>query len=239
MRLNTTEGNYDHLRDALKGEAVYIVGSGPSLIGYDYSRLQGKTCIAINHSFRELLEVGIEPAYHVFLDQRFLNESGLDIDNLPFDSITSSNSAMSPRLKIKGGLSVIRALNHFSLEPKLGFYSPKSSILFAISSCLYMGVSEINLLGADCTMATKAQAIQIATENGNHDKVQQILKSNRAHYIHSTSGKYNHTKDSLEHNRIFEVMQSLYYEFEGKTEVPIFNCSKLSKIQTFQRKPLP
>ena len=48
MRLNTTVGNYEHLENALKDHSVYIVGSGPSLIGYDYGRLKGKTVLAIN-----------------------------------------------------------------------------------------------------------------------------------------------------------------------------------------------
>ena len=239
MRLNTTVGNYEHLENALKDQSVYIAGSGPSLIGYDYGRLKGKTVLAINHAFRELVAHGVEPAYHVFLDQRFLNESKLDVDNLPFNSISSANSTMSPRVKEKGGLSVINASNSFSLDSRLGFFSPRNSIAFAISCALYMGAKEIFLLGADCTVANKTQAVYIARQNDNEAKAQEILSSGRAYYLHCTSGKYNHTKDDFEHTRIFEVMVALFWEFQGKTDVPIYNCSRLSKIQNFPKVNLP
>jgi len=235
-RINTTVGNYEHLKDILKNETVYIIGSGPSLLGYDYKRLAGKKVISVNHALFELLESGIIPNYHIFLDYRFLQECKLTPDNLPVFSITSSHSTIAPRID---KLAVIKPENKFSLDPVEGFFSPRNSIAFAISVSIYMGVKEINLLGADCAIANREQAYSIARKNGNMDLAVFIQNSSRKYWVHSTSHKYNHTKDEVKHSSIFEVMQVLFDEFKGKTETKIYNCSQLSKIQTFERKSLP
>jgi hypothetical protein len=242
-RVNLTTGEYEHLQNCLWGESVYLVGSGPSLIGYDYSRLKGKTTIGVNHGLFELVNAGCEPKFHVFLDQRFLQEAGIQdhqghigFDKLPAYCVTSANSMISPRV---GKLAVISAQNRkFETDPRRGFYSPRNSMAFAISVASYMGASEIYLLGLDCRFISNAQAAIIARSNGNEKKAKEIESRGIGIYGHSTTGERNHTKDSIEHANTFEYMQALFYNFVD-CPAKIYNCSEISKVEAFERRPLP
>lgn len=39
------------IEPVFKGETIYLIGGGPSLKGFDFERLRGKVCIAINKAF--------------------------------------------------------------------------------------------------------------------------------------------------------------------------------------------
>lgn len=242
-RVNLTSGEYQHLKDCLKDKSVYIVGSGPSLIGYDYSRLKDKITIGVNHGLFELVNAGCTPKFHVFLDQRFLQEAGIqendghiDFDKLPVYCITSANSMISPRI---GKLAVINAQNRkFNLDPVQGFYSPRNSMSFAISCAAYMGAKEIYLLGCDCRFVTNAEASAIARKNGNEEKAKEIESRGIGTYGHSTTGVRQHSKDEIQHANTFEYMQALFYNF-AECPAKIYNCSDISKVEAFERRPLP
>lgn len=239
-RIDTTVGNYEHLKDCLKGEKVYIVGSGPSLIGYDFSRFKDLNVISVNHALFDLIEAGVTPKYHVFLDQRFLQEAGISLESLPVFSITSSNSSISPRIDKLAVIPADNIRHTYSPNPKQGFYTPKNGICFSISVAIYMGAPEIYLCGADCKFINKDMAQLIAIRNENIPKAFEIKKSEREWYGHYSSGARNHTKDhvSEKHNEIFEVFAELYDQFKD-LPMKIYNCSFISAIQTFERKPLP
>lgn len=240
-RMNLTEGNFEHLKNHLKGETIYLVGSGPSLIGYDFSRLKDKKIVAVNHAIFDLIDAGCNPLYHVFLDQRFLQESEMMDSDGNFDgnllrfSITSSNSLLSPR----ANLAVFKAgCKGFSMEPSVGMWSPRNSMAFGISVLAYMGVSEIYLLGCDCRFLRREEAVAMAVKNGNTKRAVEIAKSDRYWWGHYSSDKRRHNKDRPEDMNTFEYMQALFYEFKN-CSAKIYNCSDISKIQCFERKPLP
>ena len=53
------------LSDAHKGEDIFVVGTGPSLMGFDFSSLNDFTTIALNDAVKA---PGFEPSYHLFSD---------------------------------------------------------------------------------------------------------------------------------------------------------------------------
>ena len=57
------------IRNYFKNSEVHIVGSGPSLIGFDYSKLSGKRVITINHAYKL-----VKSEFTVFVDKDFKNE---------------------------------------------------------------------------------------------------------------------------------------------------------------------
>jgi hypothetical protein len=227
-------GNYEHLRDNLKGETVFIVGSGISLIGYDFNPLKGQNVIALNHAYQD-----VEFKHHVFLDTRFLQEAGFHdetgfrLDKMPWSKITSSHSTLAPR----ENLAVIKPVNHFSYDPKIGFYTNKNSACFALSCAIFMGAKDIFLLGIDCRFAEKEEAVFIARQNGNEKKANEIMNSSLMIYGHSSTGRYNHSKDKKEHEGIFKGFANLFDVFDGKAN--IYNCSQWSRIKTFPFADMP
>ncbi len=52
---------------------IFVVGGGPSLSGFDFSRLYGKPTIAINHSAFDLLDAD----YFITMDYLWLKKSGV------------------------------------------------------------------------------------------------------------------------------------------------------------------
>lgn len=55
-------------RDAWRGEAVFIVGGGPSILGCDLTLLRGRRVFAINTSWRAVLDAGVVPELVMFGD---------------------------------------------------------------------------------------------------------------------------------------------------------------------------
>lgn len=231
MRTQVTlsQGNYEHLEGSLQGEDVYIVGSGVSLIGFDYSILKGKKIVPLNHACFKVPEI----AFHVFLDTRFFNEAnlvdkdGVKWDSMPWQKVTSSHSTLGTR----DGLAVIKPSNYFNFDPKAGLYTSKNSACFGISTAIFARARRIYLLGIDCRFADKEEAMHIAKQNGDEAESERIRLSDRTLYGHSTSGTVAHSLDSKEHENIFRKFSELFDAFDGKAE--IYNCSKWSRIKTF------
>lgn len=42
------------LKKKIEGDTVFIIAGGPSLDGFDFSKLQGKTCIALNSAYKNI-----------------------------------------------------------------------------------------------------------------------------------------------------------------------------------------
>jgi len=181
-RVNLTTGEYEHLQNCLWGESVYLVGSGPSLIGYDYSRLKGKTTIGVNHGLFELVNAGCEPKFHVFLDQRFLQEAGIQdhqghigFDKLPAYCVTSANSMISPRV---GKLAVISAQNREAYKenkpPTLAALKESGGIEYSADGviCLWRDKGESERLTKDFDRLTvRVEAHVLKNRNGELAKV--------------------------------------------------------------------
>ena len=56
-------------RDSWKGQSCFVVAGGPSLVNFDYSRLQGKFTIGINKSF-----LAFSPSINYCMDSTFYGE---------------------------------------------------------------------------------------------------------------------------------------------------------------------
>ena len=218
-----TYGNYEHLKNCFEGQDVYIVGSGISLIGFNFEKLRNLNTIAINHAYKDVPEFN----FHLFVDSRFVDEAGIDLDNSPWNKITCSHSLFHTRPY----LSVIRPSNEFHRNPIDGFYTAMNSGCFAISTAIYMGAKRIFLLGIDCRFADKDEAVYIARHNGNLLLAENIEKNGSILYGHYSSGKYRHTQDEKRHEEVFLGYSKLYDKFIGEAE--IYNCSLWSKISCF------
>jgi hypothetical protein len=130
------------IRNYFKGDDVFIVGGGPSLFGFDFSRLDGRRVIAINHSYRYC-----KPEILVFLDGKFKREAaemGHDLYEMPFKIVAGPSSGM----KNQGNCTVVQIAQKPSMNPGV-MYGRAQSGLIAINVAIIGGARNIYLLGFD------------------------------------------------------------------------------------------
>jgi len=119
-------------------KACFIVGTGPSLEGFDFSLLKGKTTIAINHAVRFF-----EPSYVFWADHHLPDEltSAILASSATRFSIDKKNEIPDTTvLTSNGGPS-----NSFND----GLFYVQNSGLAAVNLAILLGYDPIYLLGLD------------------------------------------------------------------------------------------
>lgn len=130
------------MKDFFKGCDVFIIGGGPSLFGFDFSRLDGRRVIAINHSFRYC-----KPEILIFLDGKFKKEAadlGYDLYAMPFRIVAGPSSGM----KNQGNCSIVQMAQGPSNNPAC-LHGRAQSGLVAINFAIIGNARNIYLLGFD------------------------------------------------------------------------------------------
>lgn len=148
------------LRGSAAGRTVFVVGSGPSLKQTDLSALAGHVVIAVNSSYKLLLERGIHPDY-LLIEDRFsaksISESG-DLNMLTKTKllIALSNSDLNfPKETIFYQTNHPTDQEYF--EQNLQFSKSFSSIVFLGGAIIFQALQftyllkakEVILLGVD------------------------------------------------------------------------------------------
>jgi len=205
----------EFIREKFKNTEVHIVASGPSLLGFDYSKLKGKNIIAVNHAYKM-----VDSLYCVFVDKSFPAREDVNV---------IKNSVCLSRY-IPEYPSIINFIfnNIFNLDPEKGVYHRRSSGVAALTTALQGGASSVFLWGFDCKFYTEQEAREtIARNGGNGD-----LPVKRSIYGHSTSGMYNHTRDQAADSTVFRQTVEFFKVFPRNS---IYNMSTLSVIPYFEK----
>jgi hypothetical protein len=139
-------GPYRQVKDAWKNEPCIIVGSGPSLKGFDWSRLNNIHSIGINH----VIEDYDKFEWFFFLDDRFLKRTTYDIKKFKgriFAQNTCRNIPGADMIKFK----TIKARNvDLTLDITKGLFCGMLSGTAALHLALISGANPIYLIGLDC-----------------------------------------------------------------------------------------
>lgn len=157
-----------------KGEQCFIIGNGPSIKRIDLSALKDKIVFTVNQSPRIKDFDKIETNYHVWVDESFFSldsDSPEDMELLqvmknvktseksPVVFYKTSAYQMIQKYKLDRELDI-----HYIMDGSINFDSPDvdfpidrplpafpTCIHYAILIAVYMGFTEIVLLGCDCT----------------------------------------------------------------------------------------
>lgn len=133
------------LVDLFKDEDVFLVGGGPSLKGFNLSRLKNKRTVAINHSYMYVPDADVL----VFLDAAFkgqFQKRGHKFEDYDFKILCGPSSTMQPTARV---LVCQYDNKAFSRNPgKL--FGRISSTLFALNAMFFTGYRNLYLLGVDC-----------------------------------------------------------------------------------------
>ena len=200
MRINHIGYEYkkfkyiEGLKDIHKGKRCFIIATGPSLKVEDVNRLDGEITIAVNSFYKIYEKTSFRPTYYAVLDP-----DGQDalINNYTGDlsSLAKNNVFMNSIKKVnRGGVSYlpVNYQNHwfnifnpkFDYEKNLkftnnllwGIYDKYTITNCAIDIAIYMGCTEIYLLGVDCNYSGPVQ--YFAKPNAgefSHNEMQALL----------------------------------------------------------------
>lgn len=142
VREKASPARAEWIRNYFNGHDVFIVGGGPSLHGFDFSRLDGRRVIAINHSYRyckaEIL---------VFLDAKFKREA-TEIGHDPYQMPLKIIAGPSAGMKSQGNCTVVQISQKPTTTPACMYGSAQSGLV-AINAALIGKAKNIYLLGFD------------------------------------------------------------------------------------------
>ena len=209
----------DFIRDRFKDEEVHVIGSGPSLYGFDYSKLAGCRIITVNHAYKL-----IRPEFNVFLDSNFYNREDPQVwDNVM--CMTRERHILVDRPQTSRDHVLFKRATFYSDNPDTGVYSPSLSGSCALTAALHSGARLVRIYGFDCTVFDAAMMREVA-ENAGVDPPPERP------YVHSTSGKFNHMRDDVKDRKIFEDKIKLFSKYPTDRVV---NMSPWSAIPYFRK----
>ena len=140
---------WNNINGMMKGQKVYILGSGTSLKNFDLSKLDGSFVIAVNHSIEYYPQA---PAF-LFGDKIFLHKSNFDIKNYQGLIFTSEKCQRSNPIEEMVGQDNLYIYEDRRDEPvenaKVGLFHPTSSGIMALNLAIQMKAKKIYLLGFD------------------------------------------------------------------------------------------
>ncbi len=154
------------LKDRHKGERCFVIGNGPSLTAGDLELLKGEVTFAANRIFKIFDETDWRPTYYICidylmygLDYKEVNQIDADIKFVPieralaageiFDEVTYYNRVVNC-VSIENG-EIVRSRDFkFSDDVEEIVYGGQTVLYDALQFAVYMGFSEIYLVGVDC-----------------------------------------------------------------------------------------
>ncbi len=147
------------LKGAFEGQRCFVVGNGPSLTESDVRRLAGSYTFAMNRIFPMIARTGFAPSFYMAVDEDFIRSERENIRRLDC-KFKFLNSSSCPRIIpehvypvfINSDVPVDKAgyvKREISTRVDEGFSLSYSVSCYCIELAIYMGFTEICLLGID------------------------------------------------------------------------------------------
>lgn len=204
-----TDDSY-HVDGKWEGEEVFIIGSGSSMKGFDFSRLEGKKTIVVNHMVTEFPEASAL----LFFDREFVQEREKEIGEfkgLVFSSMRSGYKGTTERdffyptdTKI-----VPSKFNH-------GLHGKRSS-LAALNLALVMGSRRVYLMGYDL--------IPYIENNYAFSPLKNILRANQSKYT-----KQSYCEMRIKEFEVFKKYKNKIYNCNQDSGIKMFKFADIEKV---------
>ena len=221
-----------------RGERCFIIGNGPSINEQDLTKLSGEITFTVNQFSRRSDFIAINSTYHVWTDKRFFafESSAEEKEMLSVIKSTKNKNAKQTIFYAYGLKEYVEKynLNNLSSTAYLGedyIYNVKdikkinltrcipgfsTVIHYAIFIALYMGFSEIYLLGCDCTgFITTAEAKM------------KSLRSDTALYGYNITESEKRRLERV--NNVFSIEEELSFYANIFKNYRLLNCLADSK----------
>ena len=133
----------------LSGNDCYVIGAGTSLKGFDFSKLDNKFTIGINHVIEHYDNINC----HIFGDTTFIKTTTYDMTKFKGHIFASKKSMHHPpiyQMKDNDNVTIYEDnRKEITFDIKKGLYHPTSSGILALNLALLFNPNKIYLLGLD------------------------------------------------------------------------------------------
>ena len=243
-------------KDVHKGQRCFIIGNGPSLKEQDLTKLENEYVFTCNQIMRNPVFPKLKTNYHFWADPTFFNldptkaedQELLNVmlgvnteDNRPVNFFAQEGYEFVKSFSLKEKLDV-RFFAH-RLELTEGYdngilfekFVPNlhTVVHYAVAMAIYMGFSEIYLLGCDCTNVLTAANTRLTAGDG-------------AEYGYKITENEKKRMQSRNQTILMEdELNSFYNVFRGyrildqvckKEDKRLYNCTKGGLLDCIERK---
>lgn len=223
------------LKGTKSGKRCFIIGNGPSLTVDDLNKLKNEDTFAFNRIFYVFDKTEWRPSYYMCVDSGVLSLNMSDILKLDLDNIFLSyiaknavNRAMEDTKDIHFLCDYSKfKINRFAYDKPYISEDVSEHFCFcftvtydAIQLAIYMGYSEIYLLGVDHNYSVKADAKGHIIKD---DTVKDYFEGLEKTAI--TLMNYEATTDA------FNVAR----EYADSHDIKIYNATRGGKLEAFKR----
>ena len=222
------------LKNKHVGEKCFIIGNGPSLTLEDINCLRGSITFASNRIYDVFSKTDWRPTYYVAIDLSFIREGFEEIStlSLPHKFINRAAKLFSGMKKENGEIFVFYYEKRFFERHKLKQQSHSRDIskymtdtstvtASAIEIALYMGFSEMILLGVDHSYSKIRNIDGKIKDDAGIQDYSSVIK---AHSFTPIA-----TVDAMESSyRYFE-------KFTRENNIRILNATRGGKLEVFER----
>lgn len=214
------------LHNIHKGKRCFIIGNGPSLDVKDLEKLKGEICFGTHRIYEIFDKTDWRPTYYCAQDSQLINQSAKFISNIQAKQKFIGMVKSLKYASIKGATYVSLILDSFYPElPKFsedvsnGIFEGFTVSYMCFQIALYMGFSEVYLLGIDHNYSKALQPDGTILEN---DKIQDHFSEKDQ--IENVPQLF---KSSLAYKKV-----SVYAKEIG---VRICNATRGGKLDVFER----
>lgn len=214
--------NYaDYIKDRFTGQDVHVVGSGPSLYGFDYRKFAGKIVIATNHAYRCLNAARVE-CYVVINDVNFyLREDKGRVLQTPGVRVLAAKQTQIPA----GNNVILYDFNReFSFDSASGVYGREVAGATALCIALQGGAKRVFLWGLDSRLLKDEELRIAANKNGTRPP------ADKKFLIHATDGMFDHSVTEEKYAHLYTDKTHIFDQFPDDR---VFNMSRFSIIKRF------
>lgn len=224
-------GQLEKFKNIHKGERCFIVATGPSLTLEDVNKLKGEICWTCNSGVNLLKKTDWRPDYYALSDgvafknlKSILEESDLPCSFYNEKDIKFSKENWYPLpvwvnlfLSTEDRLALPWSWRKHRMSSDISkkVFMCSSVVHVIIQICIYMGFSEIYLLGCDCTNPFQHSSIA----DFNHNDLLKSVDFRRADY-----NCYTFIED-----------YKLAKRFADRRGVKIYNATRGGALEVFPR----
>ena len=217
---------FNELRFSKKGKRCFLIGNGPSLSIDDLEKLREEDCFGVNEIHHVFSHTVWRPKYYILVDRYSMTEPEA-IDSLDVERAFVSDyywrhrwkkacKAIIYRTKIITNFEKVK----FSNDIAQGLYTATTVSYISMQLAVFMGYSEIYLLGFDHSYAL---------EYGKKGRV--VPSSTKASHFFRDENPAEIIADVYGMTKLYEAMKG----YCDKNGIRIHNLTRGGKLELFDR----
>ena len=232
-------------KDIHRGQRCFIVGNGPSLKGQDLSKLKKEYVFTCNQIMRNPQYPLLYSNYHFFADPTFFNLKSNNPEDMEVLELMKRINTQENRPAVFFASEGYRFAKEFLLtqELDLHFFAHRLTLTdsfeldidfskfvpnlhtvvhYAIAMAIYMGFSEIYLLGCDCTNVITA--VNTRLNDGNGAEYAYTITENEKNRMKSRNATINLEDELRSFSEVFRAYR-IFGEYASKKGIKLVNCT--------------